>query len=465
MGDIYAEEMHVVMECPHIDLPNYTITQMDNEGHYTIIHTFEEEPYSPCLDENMIKNLNNMYAALYKKQDKLTAGDNITIDEFSKISAKIDTSQFAPMEHTHSKKDILHLGNLDNQYAAKTHKHTKSQITDLGDLDQEYAAKTHTHVKNDITDLGDLDQEYAAKNHSHAEYASKDDLPAFVNGVGMYNIITDYDDKSGIVTVKVEKDNLVFNIHYGSDVRAYETLIKKNNSEIFLINDESGTVSTQLDYTKYDDYVLVYVPITSISVPSDVFAVSLLVNDTTPMLEFHLEYVESALVEDTTRVFTIKGLIDFLYPIGSIYTSMNNKDPSEIFGGTWEPIEDRFMYCAPTTSASMQKDGSKTITVDNLPEHTHTFTGDEITGSVPFLPFSDQMMESIMYQDGEGALKSELTDDNWNMGPPLDIWEEPEFPSKKLIFKATPSGTIENTGKGTDYMPPYITIYAWYRTE
>ena len=28
----------------------------------------------------------------------------------------------------------------------------------------------------------------------------------------------------------------------------------------------------------------------------------------------------------------------------------------------------------------------------------------------------------------------------------------------------TVSGNTDNTGSGADYMPPYITIYAWYRT-
>ena len=32
-------------------------------------------------------------------------------------------------------------------------------------------------------------------------------------------------------------------------------------------------------------------------------------------------------------------------------------------------------------------------------------------------------------------------------------------------FSATPSGTVQNTGSGTDYMPPYITVYAWYRAS
>ena len=68
---VNADEVHLVIECPNIDIPNYTITHVkDNE--YTIIHTFEEEPYTPAISEDMITNINNIYSAVYEKQDKLS---------------------------------------------------------------------------------------------------------------------------------------------------------------------------------------------------------------------------------------------------------------------------------------------------------------------------------------------------------------------------------------------------------
>ena len=71
--DINAEEVHVMMQCQEIDLPNYTITHV-KDNTYTIIHTFENEPYSPAISEDMIENVNKIYETIYTKQDKLSHG-------------------------------------------------------------------------------------------------------------------------------------------------------------------------------------------------------------------------------------------------------------------------------------------------------------------------------------------------------------------------------------------------------
>lgn len=34
----------------------------------------------------------------------------------------------------------------------------------------------------------------------------------------------------------------------------------------------------------------------------------------------------------------IDNILDMIYPVGSIYLSVNNVDPSTLFGGAWERI-------------------------------------------------------------------------------------------------------------------------------
>ena len=164
-----------------------------------------------------------------------------------------------------------------------------------------------------------------------------------------------------------------------------------------------------------------------------------------------------------SSLLTIGGLLDYLYPVGSIYTSMNNTNPNLLFGGTWEQIIDRFMYC--TSGASAETGGSKNISVDQMPQHSHMFTGNEISGRVIVRPLSDggSILEPCYY-DAYGALQVKESQHTAGKGAQVAGWSDGNKPSKDIVFRATPSGLISNTGFGNDYLPPYITIFAWYRT-
>lgn len=62
-------------------------------------------------------------------------------------------------------------------------------------------------------------------------------------------------------------------------------------------------------------------------------------------------------------------LLDLIYPVGSIYMSVNAADPGTLIGGTWERIKDRFLLSAGDTYAAGSTGGSAKAT---LPSHTHT---------------------------------------------------------------------------------------------
>ena len=67
------------------------------------------------------------------------------------------------------------------------------------------------------------------------------------------------------------------------------------------------------------------------------------------------------------------------YPVGSIYMSVVETNPAELFGGTWEAMPGRVLigagvsdfdinYVAGTTGGSR----SRTLSSSNIPKHTHT---------------------------------------------------------------------------------------------
>lgn len=49
-----------------------------------------------------------------------------------------------------------------------------------------------------------------------------------------------------------------------------------------------------------------------------------------------------------------------IFPVGSIYISVNNTNPGTIFGGTWEQIKDKFLLCSGDTYGNGSTGGSAT---------------------------------------------------------------------------------------------------------
>lgn len=40
-----------------------------------------------------------------------------------------------------------------------------------------------------------------------------------------------------------------------------------------------------------------------------------------------------------------QAIADIFYPIGSVYISVNDINPSTLFGGTWSRITDGYLFC------------------------------------------------------------------------------------------------------------------------
>jgi microcystin-dependent protein len=77
-----------------------------------------------------------------------------------------------------------------------------------------------------------------------------------------------------------------------------------------------------------------------------------------------------------------------LYPIGSIYMSIQDTNPSVFFGGTWERIAKGKTLVGVDESdtdfnASSKTGGEKThiLTVDETPSHTHTLANNRGSGN------------------------------------------------------------------------------------
>ena len=122
---------------------------------------------------------------------------------------------------------------------------------------------------------------------------------------------------------------------------------------------------------------------------------------------------------------------DMVYPIGSIYMSVNSTNPKNLFGGTWEQIKDRFLLSAGSTYAAGKTGGSSThkLTSSEMPSHSHQMNKS-----------TEQRWSS---SDGTWA--------NFRCGTSSMIGGD-------IYTQSTGGGNAHNN------MPPYLVVYVWKRT-
>ena len=116
------------------------------------------------------------------------------------------------------------------------------------------------------------------------------------------------------------------------------------------------------------------------------------------------------------------------YPVGSIYMSVNNINPAEFFGGTWEQIKDKFLLACSDTykNGSFGGSVSHVIKQENLPART-TMALHYAGGLLSYSQWTGG-------QVGSGFYNSCLNDFGLASDKPIS------------------------------HMPPYLAVYVWKRT-
>ena len=69
----------------------------------------------------------------------------------------------------------------------------------------------------------------------------------------------------------------------------------------------------------------------------------------------------------------MRSILDYIYPVGSIYLSYSHVDPATLFGGTWVRITNRFLWGCDADGDIGVTGGEKTVTLtaNQIPSHNH----------------------------------------------------------------------------------------------
>lgn len=138
-------------------------------------------------------------------------------------------------------------------------------------------------------------------------------------------------------------------------------------------------------------------------------------------------------------------ILKAVYPVGSIYMSVDSNNPTQLFGGVWERIQDTFLLACGTTYANGTTGGESEhkLTTEEMPNHNHTQNAHSHTLWTSFIGGGDlNWASSPNGGNGSGNF--------WHSG-----------------YTDSQAPYINNTGgsKTHNNMPPYLAVYVWKRVS
>lgn len=164
----------------------------------------------------------------------------------------------------------------------------------------------------------------------------------------------------------------------------------------------------------------------------------------------------------------ISKITKIIYPVGSIYMSVNNTNPSNLFGGTWVawgsgrvPVGVNTNDTDFNTVEKLGGNKNAKLTIDNIPSHDHTqrfnFQGNT-TWPDSSLPNSGTPVVTkigpTMNSSNWESITAGATTYKGKAGETIPYW---------ITLKGA---NTSQTGKGTEFsiQQQYITCYMWKRT-
>lgn len=158
----------------------------------------------------------------------------------------------------------------------------------------------------------------------------------------------------------------------------------------------------------------------------------------------NVDELKAYVCKETANTVFMAGLLNALHPVGSLYWSRNATDPSQLFGGKWTRIKDKFILAAGDDYEAGTEGGEAEHKLDikeipsvsfNIP-HVAGFNQEDATGYTGHNIEHSYIPNPNNYEGAAHALDSA-------------VWHH-------LVFGGN---------QPHNNMPPYIAFYCWERTE
>lgn len=289
-----------------------------------------------------------------------------------------------------------------------------AQQTSGGEYDRTYNAEDFSNVFRQFLGNGIMVTDEEAENNTVFDKTTCHGLKPSISGTSNVQVAPGFAFINGY--------------WYHNDSIASKAIQSSWESRLLVLQFATATRQITLEFIPHSDSLtqteyIYQIPIASVQRSGSVFTVTDARED---FITASLKAIQN-LVDNT---------VDKFYPVGSVYISVNDTNPSTLFGGTWERFAaGRTLVGVDTGQTEFntvkKTGGAKTValTVNQIPSHSHKVT-----------------IEDCVYYVGEGATGSGAHD----MSEPSTDW----------VTKTANTGG----GQAHNNLQPYITVYFWLRT-
>lgn len=178
---------------------------------------------------------------------------------------------------------------------------------------------------------------------------------------------------------------------------------------------------------------------------------------------FNLDSEGNLTVKSVTAqqgMFSQEAIRDFIYPVGSIYMSINPTNPTTLFGGTWEQLQDKFLLGAGNSYSGGTTGGESAhvLTETEIPWHYHPFNGTtDGNGNHSHTGNTLELRQTNSYNYTNDAARP-ITSSASYYGV--------QITNDAGLHQHTYNGNTTGVGGSGAHnnMPPYLVVYMWKRT-
>lgn len=179
---------------------------------------------------------------------------------------------------------------------------------------------------------------------------------------------------------------------------------------------------------------------------------------------YPLTTADQVIFNDNKR---LNDLFNLIYPVGSIYISISEVNPTTLFGGEWEQIKGRFLVgVGPLDDNTTDYWGALTEKY-NMPagekggQTLHQLAIDEI-------PAHKHWISAAAYDDGNGSSTGQNNSQDYGLWADAGKYsrDDPRKNYGRYTAWAGGNGSGQYRGSGTtahNNIPPYYAVYMWQR--